>query len=76
VPSANAYSTWNTEEESFFRMPFEILDIVWHRYELSLAKTEMAEALRLSPDNGQWVMLNAQRKQQNAECLMMLAQEA
>ena len=71
VPTTDTYSAGSTQEEFFFRVPFEILDPIWHGYELGLAADEIADALHLSPDQVKRVISDVQRKQQTTEYLRM-----
>lgn len=71
VPTTDTYSAGSTQEEFFFRVPFEILDPIWHGYELGLAADEIADALQLSPDQVKRVISDVQRKQQTTEYLRM-----
>jgi NAD+ synthase len=71
VPTTDTYSAGSTQEEFFFRVPFEILDPIWHGYELNIPIEETANALDLSPDQVERVMLDIQRKQQTTEYLRM-----
>ncbi len=73
VPTTDTYSAGSTQQEFFFRVPFEILDPIWRGYELGLPLTEIAEALQLSPDQVERVILDLQRKQQTTAYLRMPA---
>jgi len=49
-PTTDTYPGGSTQEEFFYRIPFEILDAVWLGHEQGVANTEVAEALGLAVD--------------------------
>jgi NAD+ synthase len=49
TPTSDTYSAPATQEEFFFRMPFERMDLLWHAQESGLTPEEAALDLDMSP---------------------------
>ena len=49
-PITDTYPGGGTQEEFFFRIPFEVLDVVWYGYEHNLPTQAIACALGLQPE--------------------------
>jgi len=62
VPTTDTYSARQTQEEFFFRLPFETLDQIWNGWEKGLQPEEMASALHLKPTQIQNVINDIDRK--------------
>jgi len=71
VPTTDTYSAGSTQEEFFFRVPFDILDVVWSGYECGASNAEMAAALGLSPEQVERVIADVVRKQRTTAYLRM-----
>lgn len=50
IPTTDTYSAGSTQEEFFFRVPFEVLDLVWRGNELGVGREEIATILGLTPE--------------------------
>jgi NAD+ synthase len=48
TPTTDTYPGGSTQEEFFYRVPFEILDAVWLGHEQGVANAEIAQALDLT----------------------------
>lgn len=70
-PTSDTYSAEQTQEEFFFRIPFEIMDRVWFGWEKGFSALEIAEALHLSEDNVSNIISDIKRKIQTTEYLRM-----
>jgi NAD+ synthase len=70
-PTTDTYSAGSTQEEFFYRIPFEILDLVWLGYERDVARVEIAAALQLTEDQVARVIADIERKQRTTEYLRM-----
>jgi len=75
VPTTDTYSAGSTQEEFFFRVPFDVLDAVWCGYERGVSSEELAEALALSPEQVERVIADIVRKQRTTAYLRMLPLE-
>ncbi len=69
VPSTDTYSAGGTQQEFFFRVPFEILDLIWQGHEADVSHEEIAEALNLSVDQITRVVEDITRKQKTTAYL-------
>jgi NAD+ synthase len=73
VPTSDTYSGASTQEEFFFRVPFEILDVIWDGYERGVTCAEIAQALDLTNDQVERVISDILRKQRTTTYLRMPA---
>jgi NAD+ synthase len=48
VPTSDTYSAPSTQEEFFFRLPFETMDLLWFAMENSVPISEVARVMNLS----------------------------
>jgi NAD+ synthase len=71
-PTTDTYSAGSTQEEFFYRIPFEILDSVWLGYERGVPRAEIAAALNLSEDQVGGVIADIERKRRATEYLRTL----
>lgn len=62
TPTTDTYPGGCTQEEFFYRVPFEILDTVWLGYEKGVHADEIAAALNLQPDQVLRVISDIQSK--------------
>lgn len=68
-PTSDTYSAEQTQEEFFFRIPFDILDRVWFGWEKGFSALQIAAALHLSEDNVNNIISDIKRKIQTTEYL-------
>ncbi len=68
-PTSDTYSAGSTQEEFFFRLPFEILDLIWFGIEKGYSIEEIAKQLNLSEDQVQRVALDIQQKKRTTDYL-------
>ena len=71
VPTTDTYSAEQTQEEFFFRLPFDILDTIWHGWESNVSSAEIASVLELKPDQVENVIHDIKRKIAATEYLRM-----
>ena len=50
TPTSDTYSAPATQEEFFFRMPFETMDLLWYAQENRVPPEEIAETLDMTPE--------------------------
>jgi NAD+ synthase len=62
TPTTDTYSAAQTQEEFFFRLPFDILDTIWYGWEQGVPAEAIAAALNLKPEQVQNVINDIQRK--------------
>jgi len=71
TPTTDTYSAEQTQEEFFFRVPFDILDRVWIGWEQGVPTKQIAEALGLTEENVESIIHDTQRKIRTTEYLRM-----
>jgi NAD+ synthase len=50
TPTSDTYSAPSTQEEFFFRLPFEVMDLLWFGLEHKIPAFEVASVMKLSED--------------------------
>jgi NAD+ synthase len=68
-PTSDTYSASSTQEEFFFRLPFELMDLLWYALEHEVPTSEVAEALNLTGEQIQRAFDDLSRKQRTTEYL-------
>jgi NAD+ synthase len=69
TPTTDTYSAECTQEEFFFRVPFEIGDVVWQALEKNVPVPEVAKALELSEAQIEHIQKDIKRKIKATEYL-------
>jgi NAD+ synthase len=62
VPTSDTYSANQSQEEFFFRLPFDILDRIWFGWENGVSSEKIAEVLGLSVEQIENVITDIKRK--------------
>jgi NAD+ synthase len=70
-PTSDTYSAGGTQEEFFFRLPFEILDPIWMGWEKGIPAEELAHGLGIQPAQVQRVIDDLIRKQRTTDYLRL-----
>lgn len=68
-PTTDTYSAECTQEEFFYRLPFEVLDAIWEASERGLSPEETAARLHLSVEQVDNALFDIRRKQATTEYL-------
>lgn len=71
IPTTDTYSAEQTQEEFFFRLPFDILDTIWYGWEKGVDESEIAKALNLKKEQVENVIHDIKRKIAATEYLRM-----
>lgn len=71
TPTTDTYSAEQTQEEFFYRVPFDILDRVWFGWEQGIPSKNIAQALELTEENVKSIVNDTQRKIRTTEYLRM-----
>jgi NAD+ synthase len=71
-PTTDTYSAECTQEEFFFRLPFELMDVLWYAQEHEVAIAEVARTMTLSEEQVQRAFDDFERKQRTTEYLRMM----
>lgn len=69
IPTTDTYSAEQTQEEFFFRSPFEILDRVWYGWESGASLSEISEVMELPSKQVQNIINDLERKISGTEYL-------
>ncbi len=72
VPTTDTYPGGSTQEEFFYRIPFDLLDAIWLGYEKEIAPAEIAEALGLQPEQVTRVIADIESKKRGTNYLRMM----
>ena len=69
VPTSDTYSANQSQEEFFFRLPFDILDRIWFGWEKGVPSEKIADILKLSIEQINNVITDIKRKISTTEYL-------
>jgi NAD+ synthase len=75
TPTSDTYSATQTQEEFFFRMPFETMDLLWYALENKVPIAEVAAAMDLTELQVQRAFNDFIRKERTTEYLRMIPLE-
>ena len=68
-PTSDTYSASSTQEEFFFRLPFELMDLIWYGLTHEVPAEVVAKELELTADQVNRVYADLQRKQRTTNYL-------
>jgi NAD+ synthase len=71
VPTTDTYNAGSTQEEFFFRLPFETMDLLWHGMESHAPLSEVAEVMNLSEPQVVRAYNDLVRKRRTSEYLKL-----
>jgi len=71
TPTTDTYSAHQTQEEFFFRLPFEMMDLLWHAQQHAVPISDVAQAMDLTEVQVQRVYDDFLRKQRTTDYLRM-----
>ena len=69
IPTSDTYSAEQTQEEFFFQLPFQELDLLWYAYENGYEPENVAEAVNKTPEAVRNIFNSFKRKQQTTDYL-------
>jgi NAD+ synthase len=69
TPTTDTYPGGSTQEEFFYRLPFDVLDTIWLGHERSVSPDVIATALGLSTRQVEVVVADIQRKKRSTNFL-------
>lgn len=69
IPTTDTYSAEQTQEEFFFKLPFDILDRIWFGWEKGISVSGIASALRLTEQQVEVAITDIKQKIQTTEYL-------
>ena len=68
-PTSDTYSAPSTQEEFFFRLPFETMDLLWFAQENGFTPEDVAPVMKLTPLQVSRAFADFQRKRRTTEFL-------
>ncbi|HID54622.1 MAG TPA: NAD(+) synthase [Anaerolineae bacterium] len=68
-PTSDTYSAGSTQEEFFFRLPFEIMDLIWYGLEHDVPAATVAQAMDLTEEQVQRVYDDIRQKERTTAYL-------
>jgi NAD+ synthase len=69
TPTTDTYSAPSSQEEFFFRMPFEVMDLLWYALEHDVPPSEVARVMSLTEDQVQRAFADLARKERTTQYL-------
>lgn len=70
-PTSDTYSAGSTQEEFFFRLPFETMDLIWYGLDNDIPAAIVAQEMELSEEQVQRVYDDILQKRRTTEYLRM-----
>ncbi|MCW3804119.1 NAD(+) synthase [Plebeiibacterium marinum] len=69
TPTTDTYSAEQTQEEFFYQMPFDKMDLLWYGWENDYSPEEVAPVMEMTPDEVSKIFKNFARKQKTTDYL-------
>jgi NAD+ synthase len=69
TPTTDTYSAGSSQEEFFFRLPFEVMDLLWYAQEEGVPVIEVAREMELTVEQVQRAFSDLDRKRRSTEYL-------
>ncbi len=69
LPTTDTYSAHQSQEEFFFRIPFDVMDVLWCAQEHKAPITEVSEVMALTPDQIERIYRDFNRKRRTTDYL-------
>ncbi len=69
TPTSDTYSAESTQEEFYFRLPFELMDLIWYGLEHNVDSAVVAQALQLGDDQVKRVYRDLAQKARSTDYL-------
>ncbi|WP_179377072.1 NAD(+) synthase [Winogradskyella wichelsiae] len=71
TPTTDTYTAEQTQEDFFYQMPFEQMDLIWYGWENEYSIDEVARVMGKTSDDIQNIYKNFERKRKTTEYLRM-----
>jgi NAD+ synthase len=71
TPTTDTYSATQTQEEFFYQLPFELMDIYWYGFENGYSPEEVGAVMGETPERVEALFRNFERKRKTTEYLRM-----
>lgn len=69
TPTTDTYTAEQTQEEFFYQLPFEIMDLIWYAWESKYPSAELAKELNKNEEEIKNIYLSFERKRKTTEYL-------
>ena len=69
TPTTDTYSAPSSQEEFFFRMPFDLMDLLWYALEHDVPPSEVAQVMNLTQDQVRRAFTDLERKERTTRYL-------
>lgn len=69
TPTTDTYTAEQTQEEFFYQMPFEKMDLLWYGWENDYSAEEVAKVMEMTPEEVEKIYKNFARKKKTTEYL-------
>lgn len=71
IPTTDTYTAEQTQEEFFYQLPFEMMDLIWHSWEKNYPSQDLAKELDKSDDEIRNIYNSFERKKKTTDYLRM-----
>lgn len=71
TPTTDTYTAEQTQEDFFYQMPFEQMDLIWYGWENDYPANEVAKVMGRTPQDIENIYKNFERKRKTTEYLRM-----
>jgi NAD+ synthase len=71
IPTTDTYSAEQTQEEFFYQLPFEQMDLLWYAHENGYEPKEVASVMQKTEEQVKSIFINFERKYKTTEYLRM-----
>jgi len=71
TPTTDTYTAEQTQEDFFYQLPFELMDVLWYGWENGYESNEVAAALDMEAKQVEHVFKTFERKKKTTEYLRM-----
>ncbi|MCK4450400.1 MAG: NAD(+) synthase, partial [Anaerolineae bacterium] len=69
TPTTDTYSAHSSQEEFFFRLPFEMMDLIWYAQEHNVPIAEVSQVMGLTEEQVRRAFSDLERKRRTTEYL-------
>jgi len=69
TPTTDTYSLPQTQEEFFFSLPYDKMDLSLYAFHKRISSKELAEVLEITVEQAEWIFWDIERKIKNSEFL-------
>jgi len=71
TPTSDTYSAHQTQQEFFYKLPFDILDRIWYGWEKGFSAQDIADALNLEVNQVEITINDIERKKRTTDYLRL-----